>query len=393
VNLLIISNMPHYRRPDGVLVGWGPTVTEIDHLATRFERVVHIATFHDGDAPSSFLPYHKGRVRLVPMKPTGGDRLRDKLGVLWASPIYIATMLRELRSADVVHLRCPANLPMLGAALLPFVRRPAARWIKYAGNWKPSRRDSMAFSAQRWFLARTWHRGVVTVNGVWPDQPSHIRSFYNPCLSTAEVTTARAATEDKKLVLPIRLLFAGRLEEAKGPQTTLEALNLLHRQGISAHLDLVGDGPSREALRDLAAARGIEDSVTFHGWVPRPAMGALYTTAHVLLLPSTSEGWPKVLSEGMAYGVVPIASSVGAIPEYFARFELGHSIDNTSPASFADAVASYVRDPATWKLHSRRGLIAVSRFSYESYLDDVDALLAEMNQTSGRFGCNTSGAP
>ncbi len=392
MRLLIISNMPHYRRADGVVVGWGPTVTEIDHLATRFDEVVHIATFHDDAPPSSFLPY-RARVRLVPMKPTGGETARDKLDVLRSSPIYIATMLRELRSADVVHLRCPANLPMLAAALLPFVRRPARRWIKYAGNWQPSRRDSLAFGLQRWFLAHTWHRGVVTINGVWPDQPSHVRSFYNPCLSAEEVLAARELVRDKALGSPIRLLFAGRLEEAKGPRVAFDTLALLRRRGIVAHLDLLGDGPSRKDLQELVATHGLDDNVTFHGWIPRTAMGELYATAHLLLLPSASEGWPKVLSEGMAYGVVPIASSVGAIPEYLARFELGVSIREPSAASFANAVETYARNPATWHVHSRRGIETAPRFSYESYLEHVDALLEEMNHEGSPSTCNTGRAP
>ena len=56
MRLLVISNMSHYLRDDEV-VGWGPTVQEIDHLATLFDEVRHIACLHPEPAPASALPY------------------------------------------------------------------------------------------------------------------------------------------------------------------------------------------------------------------------------------------------------------------------------------------------------------------------------------------------
>jgi glycosyltransferase involved in cell wall biosynthesis len=381
MRLLIISNMPHHIRSDGRTVGWGPTVQEIDHLATRFDEVRHVATLHEGEPPASYLPYAGDRVALVPMTPRGGDRLVDKLGVLSAAPTYVGVMLRELQRADVVHLRCPANLPMIGATLLPFVRAPAARWIKYGGNWRPER-DSIAFAFQRWLLARDWHRGVVTINGTWPGQPSHVRSFYNPSLTDDELHTARTLAATKQLTSPLRLLFVGSLLPAKGGRLAIETLAALHARGIVATLDVVGDGPDRAACEASARTLSIEDRVTFHGWVPRPALGAHYTAAHVMLFPSKTEGWPKVLSEGMAYGVVPVATAVGAIAQYLDQFACGRAIARPDPLQFANAIATYVEDPESWRIESQRGLIAATRFSYSSYLHQIDKLLAEISAPS-----------
>ncbi len=61
-HLAIVSHTPHHRTADG-LVGWGPTVTELDHLATRFDRVTHVAPVHDGPAPASALAVHRGQPR------------------------------------------------------------------------------------------------------------------------------------------------------------------------------------------------------------------------------------------------------------------------------------------------------------------------------------------
>jgi len=76
MRLLIISGMPHHRR-DGVVVGWGPTVHEIDHLTEIFEEVRHVGLLHPGEAPTSALPYRSPRVTFIPAPPAGGNRLAE----------------------------------------------------------------------------------------------------------------------------------------------------------------------------------------------------------------------------------------------------------------------------------------------------------------------------
>ena len=383
MRLVIISQMYHYRRADGRIVGWGPTVQEIDHLATRFDDVRHIASFMEGEPPASMLPYASDRVKLVPVPFTGGDRLRDKLGVLAAAPGYLAAMLRELRTADVVHVRCPANISLFAAVLLPWLRRPRARWIKYAGNWRPERYGSLPFAFQRWFLATPWHRGMVTVNGSWPGQPPHVRSFYNPSFTDEELAAARASVRDKRMTSPVRLLFAGRLDEDKGVGTALRTLAELGRRGTAATLALAGDGPDRAMYERLVDELGLRERVVFHGWVAKPALAEHYARAHLMLFPTKSEGWPKVISEGMAYGAVPIATAVGAIPQYLESFQLGRALAGAGPGELADAVESYARDPGRWQLESRRAQAEAEKFTFSYYLRAVDELLAEMRRSTG----------
>ena len=381
MRLLIISNMPHYIRRDGVTVGWGPTVQELDHLATRFDEVRHIATLHGGEAPASFLPYRHDHVELVGVTPRGGDRFIDKLEFLAAVPGYASVMLRELARADVVHLRCPANLPMLAASLLPFVHVPAARWIKYGGNWRPAKRDSIAFTFQRWLLAHPWHRGVVTVNGSWPEQPAHVRSFYNPSLFDEELRAARERVANKRLDSPLRLLFVGSLLPGKRCAIAIQTVAALRDAGIAATMDVVGDGPDRARCEATRRELGLEDAVALRGWVPRTHLGDYYAGAHFVLVPSQTEGWPKVLSEGMAYGVLPIAAPVGAISQYLTEFRCGRVLESLDAAAIARTIAAY--DSDTWLVESRRGLEAARHFSYPHYLREVDALLEELSRASG----------
>jgi glycosyltransferase involved in cell wall biosynthesis len=375
VKLLIISNMSHYRR-EGQIVGWGPTAQEIDHLAELFDEIRHIACLHTEPAPSSSLPYEAKNVTLIPVPPAGGVRVRNKLDILRRCPLYFRTIWRGLAWADMVHVRCPANISLIAIVLLAIVRTPRLRWVKYAGNWQPDGPESWSNSLQRWWLNRRLHRGVVTVNGAWANQPGHVHSFLNPCLSDLELSEAKSSRAQKQLSTPIRLLFVGRLETTKGVGRALEVLAELKREGLSATLDLVGDGSERVGFENQARNLQVTHLVRFHGWLPRPLVGPLYAQSHLTLLPTNcSEGWPKVLSEAMAYGVVPVASEVSSIPQYLKKFGIGKVLEPYDVEGFVRAILWYGSHPNEWKTESDNGIRAAELFSYSNYLTAVRQLL------------------
>jgi hypothetical protein len=130
VRLLIVSDTAHHLDADGRVVGWGPTVREIDHLAKLFGEIVHVAPLHDGPPPATALRYDSGRVRLRPIRPAGGAGIVAKAGILRQAPSWIAAISSELRHADAVHIRCPATQPAHGfPTACPFtpVARPSRR--------------------------------------------------------------------------------------------------------------------------------------------------------------------------------------------------------------------------------------------------------------------------
>lgn len=374
MHLLIVSHTPHFPTDHGY-AGWGPTVREIDHLATLFQSVVHVAPLHPGLAPDSAVPYSSANVTLRPVPPAGGNSWREKFGIFLRCPEYAATILREIRSADVVHIRAPANISLVGLILLSAVRQPKVRWAKYAGDWNRTGDEPWSYTFQRWWLRNGFHKGIVTVNGCWSNQPTHIYPFLNPCLTEEELSEGRRASLDKELCTPVRLLFVGRMVPGKGPGLCVDVLTQLIRGGVDAHLDLVGDGSAGLQCRDQARRSGVLDKVRFHGPLPRARIGEFYAQAHFILLPSETEGWPKVLSEAMAYGAVPIASAVSSIPQMLKNFALGEAVRTRDPNSFTHAVCSYVKKPARWREHSTRAVQTARVFSYAKYLAAVGQLL------------------
>jgi glycosyltransferase involved in cell wall biosynthesis len=219
------------------------------------------------------------------------------------------------------------------------------------------------------------HGGAVTISGRWPAQPWHVISFPNPCLTAGEISRARCATEHKRLLSPIQLLFSGRLHPAKGARRALRVLAALRERGVPATLDVVGDGPQWRELHELARRSKAAGHVVFHGWLPPAALQQLYERAHFLLLPSLTEGFPKVVSEAMAYKCVPLAGAVSCIPDMLDSLGAGVAVPAEDILAFVVEIERLAANPLRWHRMAARGQQMADIFSYEIYVERVRSLL------------------
>lgn len=379
MKLLIVSNMSHYRRGDE-LVGWGPTVEEISYLARLFDEVVHIGCLHPSPPPASSLPYTCGNLRFVGVRPAGGATLGAKAGVLLALPGWARVIARELASADVVHVRAPANISLLALLMLAVNSRVKKRWIKYAGNWQPAKGQPFSFRIQRALLRWGVCRAKVTANGRRPGDKPHVVVFPNPCFSEQTYRRGGEFIPSKQLdcTAGVQLAFVGALNPRKGAEVAVEALSLLRGRSVNAALEVAGDGPARAALEQLVRQRGLREWVNFHGFLPHAEVMGVLARSHFVLLPSASEGWPKVLSEGMAWGAVPIASAVSSIPQVLHEAGCGRALPSFEPAAYAAAIGEYLDNPTRWREEVAKGYAYAARFTYEAHVERVRQLL-ELN--------------
>jgi glycosyltransferase involved in cell wall biosynthesis len=111
------------------------------------------------------------------------------------------------------------------------------------------------------------------------------------------------------------LICVGRLSPEKGQAGLLKAFARLGKRHQDVRLRLVGDGPDRRVLEQLAGELGLSDRVTFLGRLSEADTLVEITRSDLLVLPSFMEGLPIVLMEAMALGVPVVASRVAGIPE------------------------------------------------------------------------------
>lgn len=365
--LLIISHTQHYNDANGNMVGWGPTVREINYLAKGFDHIYHVACLHQGvNAPPSSATYTEPNITFIPLPPSGGKGMHNKLKIVAAIPVVLYTVFRYLKKADVFQLRLPTGM---GVYVLPFitlfVRKPG--WFKYAGNWN-QQSPPLSYRFQRFWLAKCQRR-KVTINGKWPGQPEHCISFENPCLTTEDRKHGEEAFKAKNYSAPLIACFAGRLEDAKGVYWILEALRD-NRHSIS-EMHLIGDGSDRNRYESIA--NGLNINIFFHGFLAREDVFKLFAKAHIFILPSLSEGFPKAVAEAANYGCVPVVSNVSAIPQYVTP-ETGF-VWNPEKSTFREFFNTIRFDAGQLKRMAQNGYQMAGEFSYMKYQNRVKKLV------------------
>ena len=210
MKLAIISHTEHYIDSDGIIVGWGPTVREINQIATHFDKIYHIGCLHKGTPPSSSLEYIGENIEFVPLPPSGGDTFWAKLSVLRTMPTVIRAVSSVISKIDYFQLRLPTGM---GNYLLPWLilKKPKTMfWVKFAGNWA-QKNPPVGYAFQRLFLNKNFLKCKVTINGRWPGQPSHVLSLENPCLTEEERKEGDLTLKKKNYVGKLNFIFVGRV--------------------------------------------------------------------------------------------------------------------------------------------------------------------------------------
>jgi glycosyltransferase involved in cell wall biosynthesis len=108
---------------------------------------------------------------------------------------------------------------------------------------------------------------------------------------------------------PTRVVVVNRLLDYKRVDLVIRAWPAVLRDMPGAMLHLIGDGPQRASLEELAATVGVATRVRFHGSYPErePVLEGI-ATASLLLQPSVREGQSTVVLEAMSLGTAVLAA-------------------------------------------------------------------------------------
>jgi len=182
----------------------------------------------------------------------------------------------------------------------------------------------------------------------------------------------------------INLLYAGRLAEDKGVDTAIRAVgNLVHQQGVkNIHLHITGTGRKyyENSLRQIVSQTDLKDFVSFLGHVPYSEMPKLFHRNDILLVPSIwPEPFARILLEGMASGLVVIATQVGGTSELIQNGENGLLFPPGDHAKLADLIACSVTDPEFSIRLARSGQQTIKeKYPFSKMVDEIENYLLEV---------------
>ncbi len=279
-------------------------------------------------------------------------------------PLLLARLVRDTR-ADVVHTHLVhADLygglaaKLRGATLVstkhnddPF-RTGAFRFVERGLARLADRVITISDSLHRFTVERvgvpaakveTIHYGLDEPPRAWGTNPPD------------------AVPDDARIVLAV-----SRLTRQKGIDVAVEALSFLPGDVV---LVVLGEGPERKALAELAREHAVESRVFLPGRVPDVA--AWLRRASVYVQPARWEGFGLAVLEAMVCGLPVVATNVSSLPELVADGETGLLVPPDDPAALARAVERALADPALGRAGLER---ARCEFSVQRMADRTVAL-------------------
>jgi len=275
-------------------------------------------------------------VDLVRARAEGGhaDRIPDEVRVVdlgarhtWSSLPGLVRYLRRERPAALLAAKDRANRIALRARRLAGVDIPVA--VRLGNNLSRSLegRSFLRKWARKAPMRRAYHRAdavIAVSHGVAQDTAEitglpleAIHVLPNPVVTPdLEARAAPAPAHpwfatDSRPAVPV-LLAVGRLSRQKDFPTLLRAFARLREQR-GARLVVLGEGPDRQPLENLARELGIAGDVDFPGFAPNPY--PYLRRADLFALSSAWEGSPNALTEALALGTPVVATNCPSGPE------------------------------------------------------------------------------
>ncbi len=193
----------------------------------------------------------------------------------------------------------------------------------------------------------------------------------------------------------IRFLMVGRLIERKGFHIALAALARYTRaSGRGVRVDIVGDGPMRAELEQLARDCGLGEAVTFHGAQSHKAIADFIRQCDVFIAPSmtcakgSQDGPVNTLKEAMAIGRPVVGTRHGGISELVIDGETGLLCEEGDVDALEQAIHRILEMQASWPkmLANARESVettyALSRTT-DDLIDVYNAILTPPSSTPG----------
>jgi glycosyltransferase involved in cell wall biosynthesis len=145
--------------------------------------------------------------------------------------------------------------------------------------------------------------------------------------------------------LPPMFLYVGRLSPEKQVDMLVRAVKRLDST-TDFRLDIVGAGPSELSLRALTKQLGLMDRIAFNGQRPLAELPLWYSAAQAVVLPSRSEGLPRVMLEAMACGATFIGTEISGVRDHIVDGKNGFMVPPGDEAELAMRLDLVLRQPS-----------------------------------------------
>lgn len=163
------------------------------------------------------------------------------------------------------------------------------------------------------------------------------------------------------------VIFSGRLAKNKGLFELIDAFKIVTSKISDSKLLILGDGKEKKKLVEMVKSLKLSENVEFLGWVHHTETTRTYNKADVLVMPSYSEGGPRVCIEAMACGTPVICTKIGIMREIIEDGVNGLFV-SWDPRDIAKKIIYMLENPELRERIGQEGIKTVQKFEYKELI-------------------------
>ncbi|HEX3627762.1 MAG TPA: glycosyltransferase family 4 protein [Verrucomicrobiae bacterium] len=236
---------------------------------------------------------------------------------------------------------------------VPFVIGPLQSALPYVKGFSQAENEKQWSSGLRNLyrflpLARSTYRHAAAIIGASSQACAEFAAYGDKLFFVPEPGIALSLCSDESRIskpgTKLELIFVGGLVPRKACDLALRAACPLLRNGF-ARFTVIGDGPERNRLQELTKSLGVEEAVSFCGWLGHQEVLNRMRTADVMVFPSVRENGAGVVFEALACGVVPVVADFGG-PGDIVTPEVGYKVPLTNESDFVSQMENILKELA-----------------------------------------------
>jgi len=407
LKLLVISSAPIVEL-NGKLHLYAPYEKEMQLWAKYADAIQFCCPIWREDKKLLIAPISFKVDAVVALQEFDITSFSNKLKAIPLAFVALVKIFKAMKQADHIHLRCPGNIALL-ACLVQILFPNKQKTAKYAGNWDPKSQQPWSYRLQKWILSNTFltRNMQVLVYGEWEGSSTNIKSFFTATYSEEEIgrlgdweigrlgdgetrrlgdwEIGRLGDEETRRWGDgvtgrrgdgVKFLFVGTLSPGKQPLYAIQLVEEFHKKGKKVALELYGEGVLRKELELYIAQNNLESIVTLKGNQTKETVLKGYQNSHFLILPSKSEGWPKVVAEAMFWGCVPIASPVSCVSYMMGNGNRGIVLQEVLNQDVSQII-TIIKDQDLYQKMAFEGQTWSRQFTTDKFEAEIKKLLRE----------------
>ncbi|MCF7560307.1 glycosyltransferase [Sabulilitoribacter multivorans] len=370
MKFLIISHVEH-KLNGKTISAYAPYVREMNIWLKHVDEVHIVAPKISEKKNAIDLDYKHNNLNFKEVSSLEFTSIKKAFLSIYKIPLIIITLFKACKRADHIHLRCPGNIGLLGCLVQIFFPHKL-KTAKYAGNWDPKAKQPWSYKFQKRLLSNTFLTKKITVlvYGDWKNQSKNIKPFFTATYSDNEKEPLKNRNYSKLL----KFVFIGSLVKGKRPLLAIKIVEALYKKGKNIQLDIYGEGILKEELQQYMVNNKLEGFVKILGNKEKEIIKKTLKSAHFLILPSKSEGWPKAIAEAMFFGVIPISTSMSCVPHMLDNGKRGILIESELEKAVYK-IENSLNDIEQLKLMSNNALKWSQNYTLETFEVEIMKLL------------------